>query len=168
MATAEQSKQVYELPAEVKAEIDQWLQKYPADQKQSAVLAALHAVQHREGWLQNAHMDAVARYLGMPPVSVYEVGTFYSMLELKPVGRNMVSICTNISCMLCGADNIVEHIESKLGVKLGETTPDGRITLKVEEECLAACAGGPMMAVDGHYHENLTPARVDEILDALE
>jgi NADH-quinone oxidoreductase subunit E len=159
---------VYELPAEVKAEIDQWLQKYPPEQKQSAVLAALHAVQHREGWLKNAHMDAVAKYLGMPPVSVYEVGTFYSMLELKPVGRNMVSICTNISCMLCGADNIVEHIESKLGIKLGETTADGRITLKQEEECLAACIGAPMMAVNGHYHENLTIEKVDQILDGLE
>jgi NADH-quinone oxidoreductase subunit E len=165
---AEQSKQVYELLAEVKAEIDQWLQKYPPEQKQSAVLAALHAVQHREGWLKNAHMDAVAKYLGMPPVSVYEVGTFYSMLELKPVGRNMVSICTNISCMLCGADNIVEHIESKLGIKLGETTADGRITLKQEEECLAACIGAPMMAVNGHYHENLTIEKVDQILDGLE
>jgi NADH-quinone oxidoreductase subunit E len=168
MTAAEQSKQVYELPAEVKAEIDQWLQKYPPEQKQSAVLAALHAVQHREGWLKNAHMDAVAKYLGMPPVSVYEVGTFYSMLELKPVGRNMVSICTNISCMLCGADNIVEHIESKLGIKLGETTADGRITLKQEEECLAACIGAPMMAVNGHYHENLTIEKVDQILDGLE
>jgi NADH-quinone oxidoreductase subunit E len=113
-------------------------------------------------------MDAVAKYLGMPPVSVYEVGTFYSMLELKPVGRNMVSICTNISCMLCGADNIVEHIESKLGIKLGETTVDGRVTLKKEEECLAACIGAPMMAVNGHYHENLTIEKVDQILDSLE
>jgi NADH-quinone oxidoreductase subunit E len=168
MATAEQSKQVYELPAEVKAEIDQWLEKYPTDQKQSAVLSALHAVQHREGWLSVAHMDAVARYLGMPPVSVYEVGTFYSMLELKPVGRNMVSICTNISCMLCGSDDIVAHVENRLGIKLGETTADGRITLKQEEECLAACIGAPMMAVNGHYHENLTIEKVDQILDGLE
>ena len=156
------------MPAEVKAEVDQWLQKYPPEQKQSAVLAALHAVQHREGWLKTVHMDAVAKYLGMPPVAVYEVGTFYSMLELKPVGRNMVSICTNISCMLCGADNIVEHIENKLGIKLGETTSDGRITLKKGEECLAACIGAPMMAVNGHYHENLTIEKVDRILDSLE
>jgi NADH-quinone oxidoreductase subunit E len=165
---AEQTRQVYEIPAEIRSEIDQWLQKYPPDQKRSAVLSALHAVQHREGWLSTSHMDAVARYLEMPPVSVYEVGTFYSMLELEPVGRNMVSICTNISCMLCGADDIVAHVETKLGIKLGETTADGRITLKKEEECLAACVGAPMMAVNGHYHENLTPEKIDQILDGLE
>jgi NADH-quinone oxidoreductase subunit E len=165
---AEQTRQVYEIPAEVRSEIDHWLQKYPPDQKRSAVLSALHAVQQREGWLSTAHMDAVARYLEMPPVSVYEVGTFYSMLELEPVGRNMVSICTNISCMLCGADDIVAHVETKLGIKLGETTADGRITLKKEEECLAACVGAPMMAVNGHYHENLTPEKIDQILDGLE
>jgi NADH-quinone oxidoreductase subunit E len=90
------------------------------------------------------------------------------MIELEPVGRNMVALCTNLSCMLCGAETIVQHVENKLGIKLGETTADGRITLKLEEECLAACAGAPMMAVNGHYHENLTPAKVDEILDALE
>jgi NADH-quinone oxidoreductase subunit E len=168
MPATEQSEQTYELPAEVKAEVDQWLQKYPPEQKQSAVLAALHAVQHAEGWLSTAHMNAVAKYLGMPPVAVYEVGTFYSMLELKPVGRNMVSICTNISCMLCGADDIVAHIENKLDIKLGETTADGRITLKKEEECLAACIGAPMMAVNGHYHEDLTIEKVDKILDSLE
>jgi NADH-quinone oxidoreductase subunit E len=168
MAAAQRSKQAYELPAEVKAEIDQWLEKYPPDQKQSAVLSALHAVQNREGWLTTAHMDAVARYLDMPPVSVYEVGTFYSMLELEPVGRNIVSICTNISCMLCGADNLVEHVENKLGIRLGETTADGRITLKKEEECLAACIGAPMMTVNGHYHENLNIETVDQILDDLE
>ena len=112
--------------------------------------------------------DQVADYLDMPPVLVYEVGTFYSMIELEPVGRNMVALCTNLSCMLCGADKIVTHVEKKLGIKLGETTPDGRITLKLEEECLAACAGGPMMTVNGHYHEHLTPEKVDEILDGLE
>lgn len=156
------------LPADMRAEIDRWLEKYPPDQKGSAVLAALHAVQEHNGWITNEWMDAVAHYLDMPPVSVYEVGTFYSMLELEPVGRHIVSICTNISCMLCGADDIVDHVEKKLNIKLGETTLDRRITLKVEEECLAACAGGPMMTVDGHYHENLTPEKIDQILDGLD
>lgn len=155
------------LNEKIRAEIDHWLTKFPPDQKQSAVLAALHAVQHEDGWVSVAAMDAVAEYLGMPKVSVYEVASFYSMLETKPVGRNTVAICTNISCMLCGADSIVAHVEKKLGVKLGESTPDGRIFLKLEEECLAACVGGPMMAVNGHYHENLTPEKVDQILDGL-
>lgn len=155
------------LSAEVRAEIDRWLAKYPPEQKQSAVLAALHAVQHEAGWVNVESMDAVADYLGMPKISVYEVASFYSMIETQPVGRNTVSVCTNISCMLCGADSIVEHIENKLGTKLGQSTADGRIFLKQEEECLAACVGAPMMAVNGHYYENLTPERVDQILDAL-
>ena len=151
------------------AKIDAWVAKYPEEQKQSAILPALHILQEQNGgWVSQELLDAIADYLGMPRMRVYEVATFYSMIELEPVGRHMIAVCKNIACMLCGADNIVTYIEDKLGIKLGETTPDGRITLKVEEECLAACAGGPMMAVDGHYHENLTPARVDEILDALE
>jgi len=157
------------LPPEVRRDIDQWLAKYPNDQKRSAVISALtFAQEHNNGWLTTDLMDAVADYLDLPSVSVYEVATFYSMLNLEPVGRHIISICNNISCMLCGADDIVAHVENKLGVKLGQTTSDGRITLKVEEECLAACAGAPMMAVDGHYHEHLTPQKVDEILDALE
>ena len=129
----------------------------------------LEAVQHQNGgWVTRELMDAVADYLGMPRVLVYEVGSFYSMIELEPVGRNMVAVCTNLSCMLCGSETIVEHVENKLGIKLGETTSDGRITLKLEEECLAACAGGPMMTVNGHYYEKLTPEKVDEILDGLE
>jgi NADH-quinone oxidoreductase subunit E len=157
------------LSAETCADIDAWLLKFPAEQKQSAVLAALQAAQHQNGgWVTRELMDAVAGYLDMPRIRVYEVGSFYSMIELEPVGRNMVSLCTNLSCMLCGAETIVEHVEKKLGIKLGETTADGRITLKLEEECLAACAGGPMMTVNGHYHENLTPEKVDEILDGLE
>lgn len=151
------------------AHIDAWIAKYPPEQKQSAVLSALQAAQEQNGgWVTRDLMDAVADYLDMPPVLVYEVGSFYSMFELEPVGRHMVAICTNISCMLCGAETIVEYVEKKLGITLGGTTPDGRITLKREEECLAACAGGPMMAVNGHYHERLTPEKVDAILDGLE
>ena len=133
------------------------------------MLAALEAAQHQNGgWVTRELMDAVADYLDMPKIRVYEVGSFYSMIELEPVGRNMVAVCTNLSCMLCGSETIVEHVEKKLGIKLGETTADGRITLKLEEECLAACSAGPMMTVNGHYHEHLTPEKVDEILDGLE
>ncbi len=157
------------LTPDSRTRINAWIEKYPAGRKQSAVLSALHIAQQQNGgWVSRELMDAVAAYLDMPPVRVYEIGTFYSMIELEPVGRNMVVLCTNLSCMLCGAGDIVSHVENRLGIKLGGTTPDGRITLKVEEECLAACAGGPMMTVNGHYHENLTPEKVDEILDGLE
>ena len=150
-------------------EIDRWLAKYPPDRKRSAVLAALREVQHEnQGYLTVELMDAVADYLELPRIAVYEVASFYSMLETEPVGRHSVSVCTNISCMLCGADDIVAHIENKLGIKTGESTSDGRIFLKQEEECLAACCGGPMMMVDHKYYENLTPKKVDEILDKLD
>jgi NADH-quinone oxidoreductase subunit E len=98
---------------------------------------------------------------------VYEVATFYSMFETRPVGRHHVSVCTNISCMLRGAEELLAHIERKLGIKTGESTADGRIYLKREEECLAACTGAPMMMVDHVYHEDLTPERADRILDEL-
>lgn len=150
-------------------EIDHWLTKFPPDQKRSAVLAALRAVQHdNRGYLTVELMDAVAEYLELAPIDVYEVATFYSMFETKPVGRHSVSVCTNISCMLRGADEIAAHVEKKLGVKLGESTPDGKFYLKPEEECLAGCCGAPMMQVDHVYHEHLTPERVDQILDALD
>lgn len=157
------------LSPEIRKEIDHWLSKFPADRKRSAVIPALHAVQDAHGgYLTDELMDAVAEYLELPPVQVYEVATFYTMFDTKPVGRHKVNICTNISCMLMGSDSIVEHCEKRLGIRLGETTPDHRITLKIEEECLAACTGGPMMVVDGHYHTHLTPEKVDEILDNLE
>jgi NADH-quinone oxidoreductase subunit E len=169
MATTAQSRNSDLLTADSRARIDAWLQKYPAGQKCSAVLSALQIAQQQNGgWVSRELMDAVADYLDMLPVQVYEVGTFYSMIELEPVGRNMVALCTNISCLLAGAEDLVRHVEQKLGIRLGETTPDGRITLKREEECLAACTGGPMMTVNGHYHVNLTPEKVDEILDGLE
>ena len=157
-----------QLSDHVRSEIDYWLAKFPADRKRSAVISALHAVQHENnGFLTTPLMDAVAEYLGLPPVLVYEVATFYSMFETKPVGRHHVSVCTNISCMLRGADDVVAQVEKKLGIKTGESTPDGRIYLKREEECLAACNNAPMMMVDHVYHENLTPQRIDEILDEL-
>ena len=157
------------LSAHTQAEIEAWLRKYPADRRQSAVLAALRAAQHQnQGYLTTELMDAVADYLAMPRIAVYEVASFYSMFETRPVGRHSISVCTNISCMLTGADDIVRHIERKLGIKTGESTADGRFFIKREEECLAACCGAPMMMVDHKYHENLTPARVDAILDSLE
>lgn len=150
-------------------EIDRWLQKYPPEGRRSAVLAALREAQHQnQGYLTRELMDAVATYLDLPPIQVYEAASFYSMFELEPVGRHSVSVCTNISCWLCGSDEVVAHIEKKLGISIGESTPDGRIFLKREEECLAACRGAPMMMVDHKYYENLTLDRVDEILDGLE
>ena len=151
-----------------RAHIEHWLAKFPPDRRRSAVIQGLMAAQEQNGgYLTDELTTAVAKYLGLPPVWAYEIASFYSMFETKPVGRNNVAICTNISCWLNGAEDIVRHCEKKLGVKLGESTADGRIYLKPEEECLAACCGAPMMVVDGHYHENLTPEKVDEILDGL-
>ena len=156
------------LSEHVREEIDHWVAKFPPDRKRSAVISALHAVQHEnKGYLTADLMDAVAEYLGLPNILVYEVASFYSMFETKPVGRHHISVCTNISCMLRGSQEVVEHVEKKLGIKTGESTPDGRIYLKREEECLAACCGAPMMMVDHVYHENLTPQSVDKILDEL-
>ncbi|MGB9428701.1 MAG: NAD(P)H-dependent oxidoreductase subunit E [Gammaproteobacteria bacterium] len=148
--------------------IDEAIAKYPAGRERSAVFVALREAQHENnGYLTVELMDAVAKYLKLEPIKVYEVATFYSMYETKPVGRHSISVCTNISCMLRGAEDIVAHIEKKLGVKIGESTGDGRCYLKREEECLAACAGAPMMMVDHKYYENLTPAKVDKILESL-
>jgi NADH-quinone oxidoreductase subunit E len=152
----------------VREEIDTWLARYPENQRRSAVLGALRAVQHEEGYLSTAMMDAVAAYLRIPPMEVYEAASFYSMYELKPVGRHTIAVCDNVSCMLRGGDRIIEHIQNKLGIGLGESTPDGKFYLKREEECLAACCGAPMMQVDHVYYEHLTPERVDEILAKLE
>jgi NADH-quinone oxidoreductase subunit E len=156
------------LSKHTRAEIDHWLTKFPPDRRRSAVIAALRAAQHQNhGYLTAALMDAVAEYLALPPIQVYEVASFYSMFETRPVGRLHISVCTNISCMLRGADAIVAHIERKLGVKTGESTPDGKFYLKCEEECLAACNNAPMMMIDHVYYENLTPEKVDQVLDNL-
>jgi NADH-quinone oxidoreductase subunit E len=129
----------------------------------------LHAAQHENGGYLTAEiMNAVAAYLGLPTIQVYEVATFYSMFQTRPVGRHNVAICTNVSCMLRGADELVAHVERRLGIKLGDSTADGRIFLKREEECLAACCGAPMMMIDHEYHENLTAEKIDRLLDELE
>ena len=149
-------------------EIDEWIGRFPSGRQRSAVLSALRFTQEQNnGFLTPELMDGVAEYLRLPPIQVYEVATFYSMFETHPCGRHHVSICTNISCMLNGAEDLVAHCEKKLGIKLGESTADGRIFLKKEEECLAACTGAPMMMVDHVFHEYLTPEKVDKVLDEL-
>ena len=151
-----------------RATIDHWVAKFPADRKRSAVIQGLIAAQDQnKGWLTDELMAAVAKYLGIPPVWAYEVATFYSMFDLAPVGRHKVAICTNISCWLNGGEDIVRHCENKLGIKHGQSTPDGRVFLKREEECLAACCGAPVVVINGHYHEKLDAAKVDELLDGL-
>ena len=152
-----------------RATIDHWVAKFPPDRKRSALIQSLMAAQEQNGgWITKELTEAVADYLDLPPVWAHEVVYFYSMFFTRPVGRHKVNICTNISCWLNGAEGIVDHAERKLGVKLGGTTEDGRITLVREEECLAGCCGAPMMVVDGHYHENLDLERLDRILDGLE
>jgi len=130
------------LSQEVRQKIDRELGKYPSDQRQSAVMSALAFAQDEHGWLSTDIMDAVAGYLGMPPVAVYEVATFYTMYNVKPQGRFKISICTNLPCALSGANAAADHLKQKLGVGFGETTPDGRFTL-VELECLGSCGTAP-------------------------
>ena len=157
------------LSDQVKAEIDQWVAKYPENQKQSAVMAALHIVQdHAEDHCLNGErIAAVADYLGMPVISVQEVATFYSMYEHTPAGQHKICVCTNVSCKLRGSDQIVEHLKKRLGIGFGQTTTDGKFTLK-EVECLGACTAAPMFQLDKDYHEHLTVEKVDQILDGLE
>jgi len=151
-------------------EIDYWLARYPEDQRQSALLGALRAVMHEDKYISGEKVAAVAEYLGIPKIAVYEVASFYSMFELdqKAAARHSISVCTNVSCMLRGSDQVIEFIENKLGIKEGETTEDGKFYFKREEECLAACASAPMMQVDHVYYENLDNAKIDAILDGLE
>ena len=156
------------IAGETYAAIDKWIAKYPAENRQAAVIPALHLVQDANGGhVTTALMDELAHYLEMPEIAVYEVASFYSMFEHKPVGKHKISICTNISCMLLGSEEIVEHLEKKYGIKLGQTTPDGKITLK-EVECLGACVGAPMCLIGREYHEHLTPEKIDAILDKLD
>jgi NADH-quinone oxidoreductase subunit E len=152
----------------VREEIDHWVAKYPPERRQSAVMAALRIVQEdNQGWLSPAHLEAIAAYLEIPKIAVQEAVTFYSMYEMAPVGRHKICVCTNVSCMLRGSDEVMAYLSKRLGIKPGETTADGRVTLR-EVECLGACIGAPMMQIGKQYYENLTTERIDRILDNLE
>ena len=161
----------FSLSPEICNEINLWTKKFPNDKKQSAVLAALHIVQnHHEGWLRREHLDAVAEYLEIPKMAVYEVASFYSMFDLKKMGQYKINVCTNISCLLRGSEEVVKHFEKRLGIKMGETTPDGKFTLR-EVECLAACVNAPACQVlhkgKGDYQVDLTPEKIDALLEGL-
>ncbi|HEY9017478.1 NADH-quinone oxidoreductase subunit NuoE [Thiomicrospira sp.] len=167
MSTAN-SENINIIQGDVKTRIDRWLARYPDDQKQSAVIAALRIVQEvNGGHLTRDLMDQVAAYLDMTPISVYEVATFYSNFEHKPVGRHKICLCTNISCMLRGSDELLDYLQKKLGVGVGEVTQDGKFSIK-KVECLGACGGAPMMQIGKVYYEDLTETRLDDILDNLE
>lgn len=151
-----------------KKAIDAWLQKFPDNQRQSAVLFALQCVQTENGgYLTESLMNAVAAYLGMPNIAVYEVASFYTLFDLSPVGKHKICLCTNISCMLRNCKDIADHLKKRLGIDFGETTEDGKFTLK-EVECLAACGEAPVMQLDSDYHGHLTLEKIDHILDSLE
>lgn len=153
--------------AELRQQFDAWVAKYPKGRGQSAIIPCLHILQDAsDNWLTKPAMDAMAEYLAIPAITVYEVATFYSMFNLKPVGKHKINVCTNISCLLNGSDEVVAHLESTLNVKLGETTEDGLYTLR-EVECLGACCGAPMMQLDRDYHEHLTSDKIDTILAGI-
>ena len=157
-----------ELSQQSRQEIDAWITKYPVDQKRAAVIAALHIIQREnKGYLTEPLMDAVADYLELPKIAVYEVVTFYGMYDVNPVGRHKVKICNNISCMLRGSEKILDHVQKFYDVEIGGTTKDGLFTL-YETECLAACGGAPALQVDDQvYHENLTTATIDKLIADL-
>lgn len=148
-------------------EINREIKKYPPDQKQAALMATLSIAQREIGHLSTEIMNWVAGFLNVPSIQVFELATFYSMYDLEPVGTHKICVCSNVSCMLRGSDEVIQHIENRLGIKVGDTTVDGRMTL-TEVECLGACGGAPMMQIGDVYHENLTPERIDAILDQLE
>ena len=137
------------------------------EESPAALLDALFVAQEEAGYLRPDGVAEVAGALDLAPSEVASVASFYHLFHFEPVGREVIQVCTNISCMLRGGDDLLAHVEKKLGCKAGESTPDGKFYIKVEEECLAACCGAPMMMVDHVYHENLTPNKADEILDAV-
>lgn len=147
--------------------IEYELTKYPANQRQAAVMSALRIVQTERGWLSQESISEVAQYLGMPEIAAMEVATFYNMYDLAPVGKHKITVCTNISCMLRDSDVIVDHLKEKLGVGFNEVTPDGQFCLK-EGECMGCCGGAPLLHVNNtEMHEFLTAEKVDAILEAL-
>lgn len=155
------------LSAEAIKKIEYELTKYPPEKRQAAVMSALRIVQMERGWLSQESISEVANYLGIPEIAAMEVATFYNMYDLEPVGQYKLTVCTNISCMLRGSDEIVSHLQDKLGVGFNEITPDGKFCLK-EGECMGCCGGAPLLHVNNtEMHEFLTPEKVDALLKEL-
>jgi NADH-quinone oxidoreductase subunit E len=156
------------LSDQIQAKIERELKKYPADQKQSAVMAALRFVQDEKGWIATEDMADVAAYLGMQQMAVYEVATFYHMYNLKPMGKYTLTVCTNLSCQLCGSADTLAHLQHKLGIGLGEVTPDGKYGVR-EGECMGACVDAPLFTINNKkLCGRLTPQKIDQILAELE
>ena len=155
------------LSAESLKRIDREIAKFPAEQKQSAVMAALAIAQDEKGWLSTETMDYVAHYLGMPPIAVYEVASFYNMYKLEPGGRHKVTVCTNLPCALSGGADAAEHLKHRLGVGFNETTADGRITLK-QGECMGACGDAPVLLVNNkRMCSRMSHDKLDQLLSEL-
>ncbi len=156
------------LSEQIKAQVDRELKKYPADQKQSAVMAALRFVQDEKGWISNDDMAEVAGYLGMPNMAVCEVATFYHMYNLKPMGKHTITVCTNLSCTLCGALDTVDYIETKLGIRMGEVTADGKYGLR-EGECMGACKDAPVLTLNNKkICARMSKEKIDNIFAELD
>ena len=148
--------------------IDREIAKYPADQKQSAVMAALAIAQEELGWLSSEAIECVANYLEMPPMAAYEVASFYNMYDLKPVGKYKITVCTNLPCALSGGYHAGEYVQKKLGIGYGETTPDGKFSLK-EGECMGACGDAPVLLVNNHHMCSwMTTEKIDQMLAELD
>ncbi|MBE7527625.1 NADH-quinone oxidoreductase subunit NuoE [Nitrosomonas sp.] len=155
------------LSAEALKKIDREIAKYPADQKQSAVMSALAIAQSEKGWLATETMDFIADYLGMPSIAVYEVATFYNMYNLKPVGRYKLTVCTNLPCALSGGNQAADYIKQRLGIGFNETTADGLFTLK-EGECMGACGDAPVLLVNNkRMCSFMTESQIDQLLEEL-
>lgn len=156
------------LSEQVQSKINRELKKYPADKKQSAVMSALRFVQDEKGWIATEDMTDIALYLGMPQMAVYEVATFYHMYNLKPMGKHTITVCTNLSCQLSGANETVAYLKSKLGIGLGEMTADGKYGLR-EGECMGACIDAPLFTISNKKMcGRLTPEKIDQILAELD
>jgi NADH-quinone oxidoreductase subunit E len=159
--------EVAEFSPEVKAEIDMHVAKYPAGKERSAILPLLFIIQRERGYLDNPGINFVAQRLGLMVTDVWETATFYSMLNVKPVGRHHIQVCKTLSCKIMGEPGITAHLSGKLGIKPGETTPDGKYSLSLVE-CLGSCGTAPMFQIGFDYYEDLTNEKVDQILDSLD
>ncbi|MBT3548635.1 MAG: NAD(P)H-dependent oxidoreductase subunit E [Gammaproteobacteria bacterium] len=161
--------QEFKISKELASLIDNVVKKFPSNRKRSAVIESLLILQHdNHGYVTKDIIKALSNYLSVSEIDIYEVATFYTMINVAPVGKNVIAVCNNVSCMLRGSDEILTHIEQKLKIKVGESTSDNKFYLKDEIECLAACNGGPMMQINHKNYENLTLERVDKILEKFD